>query len=217
MDSDYFALNSIARAEFIISRQRKRLYHRLSTAFYYNRHKTIRFITLTSSPGSGDLPKDFNKLVKKLRRVCPIDFIEYLSGKDLMKYKKMLEPMNFEYLAVFTEEGHGVIHLIYVGDYIPFQFLQEIWQECHNAYGVNIKQVKDVYNASGLAGYVLSQYVRGQNALKTYRHSKRFLPDGYQSRWNRIKRDHRGESLDIKILHYHNWLDTLHQQKLNTD
>lgn len=212
---DYFEFDKICKQEYIVSRQRKRLYHRLSTAFYYNRHRTIRFVTLTSSPTSGEMKKDFKKLYERLRRACPIDFIDYLSGNDLFKYKKMLEPLKFEYLAVFTSEGFGVVHLIYVGDYIPFKYLQDLWITCHGAYGVNIKMVKDVYNASGLAGYVLSQYCRGQDALKTYRYSKPFLPVGYDHVWKRIKRDNKGRSLDYKLYLFHSWIDTKHQQHIS--
>ena len=212
---DFFEFDRICKNEFIVSRQRKRLYHRLSTAFYYNRHKTIRFITLTSSPSSGEMKKDFKKLYERLRRACPIDFIDYLSGKDLFKYKKMLEPLKFEYLAVFTSEGFGVVHLIYVGDYIPFKYLQDLWIDCHKAYGVNIKQVKDVYNAGGLAGYVLSQYCRGQDALRTYRYSKPFLPKNYEKVWKQIKRDCKGSTIAYKVEKFHAWIDLQHQQKLN--
>jgi len=43
-----------------------------------------------------------------------------------------------EYIATFTNEGYGVIHVVFVGTYIPFEWIQEKWKKIHCAFQVNI-------------------------------------------------------------------------------
>lgn len=198
-----------------LKRQRKRLYQRLSTFFYYHRHRTIRFVTLTSSPSSPDLRLAFQHLISKIRKTAPIDFVYDLKGKELFNYKAMLEPLKFEYIAVTTNEGCGVIHLIYVGDYIPFNWLQEQWMIFNNAYGVNIKKVDSVYNSAGLAGYIITQYVGSQSALRRFNWSKGAYPPDFIKVWRSVKRDNKGRGLERMVRAYQAWLDECHQQKLN--
>jgi hypothetical protein len=75
----------------------------------------LRFLTLTSSPGSPRVvQKSLQILVKRIRRMF---------GK-------------FEYCAVHTSEDHGVIHLLYRGCFIPIAWLRHAWYDIHRAFEV---------------------------------------------------------------------------------
>ena len=195
-------------------RQRKRIFQRLSSGFYFHKSRTIRFLTLTSSPRSGPIRDDWKEFVKRVRRSCPIDFIEHLSGAPLMSFKSMLEPVRFEYLAVFTDEGEGVVHCVYVGDYLPVEWIRDLWSDIHQAYGVNIRFVRSCYNPGGLAGYLITQYVGKQNAIRHYQMSKGWLPSGYADAWTKIKRDYKKDDITKRLVRWHKWLDKFHQKQL---
>lgn len=187
-------------------RQRGRIFHRLVTGIYWHRGKTFRFLTLTSSPRSGDIRLAWQHLVQDIRKTTPAHLAlgGYLKGKDLAKYRKMVEPLTFEYCAVFTEEGHGVIHAIYAGDYLPFTWVQERWQQHHQAYGVNIKKVRPysrkkagsrvvdqdrpAYNPSGLANYMLQRYAAEQDQVRQVKYSQGWVYPGFARDWVAVKR-----------------------------
>lgn len=211
-------------------RQRGRLFHRLVTGMYYHRKKQFRFMTLTSAPNSPDIRRSWQVLVRNIRKTYPVNLIAdgYVSGNALFSFRSVMEPLEFEYFAVFTNEGHGVIHCVYVGDYIPQAWLQEQWMAIHSAYGVNIKFVRPytkerhkkgtytryrgktgdkVYFPAGLAGYMLNQYLRGQNAIRTINHSRGWVYPGFVDDWQKVKRKLRGCPMDEIIHAWHEHLD----------
>jgi len=221
-------------------RQRGRLFHRLVTGMYFHRREQFRFMTLTSSPSSPDIRRSWQVLVKTIRRTYPIHFIAegYVAGNPMLSYRSAFERLRFEYFAVFTDEGCGVIHCVYVGDYIPQAWLQEQWSAIHRAYGVNIKQVRGykkerhqkgsysryrgksgdkVYYPQGLAGYMLNQYLRGQNAIRTINHSKGWVYPGFVDDWQKIKRQLPGASMDEKIHAWHHHLDGMKVPQMTLD
>lgn len=192
-------------------RQRKRLFQRLVTGFYYRRKEEFRFLTVTSAPDSPDLATSWKNFVKQVRN----------------NYGK------FEYFAVFTNEGHGVIHCVFVGSYIPFDWIQQRWKHIHGAYFVNIQSVnrydpkkrkkkggrpkKDdaVYYPAGLAKYVLTQYVKDQNAIRTINFSRSWVYPGFVHDWERVKKQTKDKKKRIAI--WHKYLDDMRykQQELN--
>jgi hypothetical protein len=211
-------------------RQRKRLFQRLITGLYFHRKEQIRFITLTSGQHSPDTLRDsWKEIVKRIRRTTPasLALAGYVPGQDINKWKTFCEPLKFEYLAVFTNEGRGVVHVVAAGDYIPFQWLQDNWSDIHSAYGVNIKKVRPyirrknrkgyrraaprtgdmVYFPPGLASYLLTQYVRNQSAIRWVQHSRGWVYPGFVKDWTRLKRWHKNEPLAEKIQRWHKFLD----------
>lgn len=82
----------------------------------------VRFLTLTSGPGSpSDIHHSFAKLKQRIRR----------------RFK-------FEYVAVREVGKGGMVHLhiVYRGDYIPQAWLSYHWNQIHRAPVVWISQVK---------------------------------------------------------------------------
>jgi hypothetical protein len=120
------------------SAKQKRAFRRLLSGLRVGRycHDDIRFLTLTSSPESGDLTKDFAVLVKRIRR----------------KFGK------FQYCKIRTVEGFGVLHLLYRGCFLPVEWLRKQWFAIHRAFEIWIKPVY----SSGIAQYMVTQYMSNQ-------------------------------------------------------
>jgi len=118
-----------------------RAYKRINSGFTIasQKRESVRFITLTSAVGMRRLSKDFNVLVKRIRR----------------------QYGGFEYLRVTTNEGNGVIHALCRGSYIPQPWLSKNWGDIHKSPVVDIRMVRPY---KGLASYVVSQYVANQGS-----------------------------------------------------
>jgi hypothetical protein len=99
------------------SRKQRRAYHRLMSGFL--RPGPYRFMTLTSAPGS-----DFSEINE--------DF-EVLKKRILRRYGKM------DYWKIKTNEGNGVLHIVYRGPYIPQRWLSRVWDEIHGGKIVDIR------------------------------------------------------------------------------
>ena len=105
--------------------------------------KKVRFMTLTSSPSSSwkELNNHFQVLRKRIERAF---------GKmDYMKFK--------------TNEGYGVLHVIFVGAFIPQQWLSRNWEEIH---GAKIVDVREVRGEKRLARYLISNYLVTQTFVR---------------------------------------------------
>ena len=83
-----------------------------------------------------------------------------------------------------------------------------------SAFHVNIKKVRKVYNAPGLAGYFLAQYVGNQNAINRYQMSRNWLPPGNIRKWAEVKKKYRKKGINVVLARWHEWLDENHQTKL---
>ena len=128
------------------SAKQKRDYQRLLSGI--RRAKTLgkplRFMTLTSSPKSSwaEINAHFGVLVKRIRR----RFGE------------------FEYFKEKTREGHGVLHIVYRGAFIPQRWLSRNWHDIHGAQIVDIRKLRG--SAKALARYLISAYLAGQHFLR---------------------------------------------------
>ena len=147
-------------------RKRKRLYFYLRSGLLWNAGEDLRFLTLTSAPGSPpDLGASFNHLVTVIRRTTPQRLVEdgWLKVGDLGRFypgKPVDEPLRFEYAGCRTDEGYGVIHLMVSGDYLPVRWLRSLWVKIHAAKQLNIQLIK---GRDKVAGYILGQYIGKQN------------------------------------------------------
>lgn len=147
-------------------RKRKRLYFYLRSGLLWNAAGDMRFLTLTSAPGSPpDLGRSFNRLVTVIRRTTPQRLVEdgWLKVEDLGRFypgKPIDEPLRFRYAGCRTDEGHGVIHLLVAGDYLPVRWLRSWWMKIHAARQLNIQLIK---GGDKVAGYILGQYIGKQN------------------------------------------------------
>jgi len=111
----------------------------MNRAFY--RHERVRMLTLTSSLISdyGKISSNFNAFTKRVRR----------------KFGK------FEYFRLFTNEGNGVLHILYRGSYIPHKWVKRAWNELHSAYIVHLREVRR--GPKGIAGYIVGRYLSKHN------------------------------------------------------
>jgi len=124
------------------SKKRGRQFHRVISGVQkaLDEGKTVRFMTLTSSRNSKrDINDDFEILKKRIRR-------RYKSG--------------FEYSKIRTNEGYGVLHIVFKGGYIPQSWLSAQWDEIHQAPVVDIRMLKR-FSGFRLPGYLAAQEVSG--------------------------------------------------------
>ena len=115
----------------------------------------------TSNEGRGhDLKRDVETLVKRVRR----------------RYKTR----SFEYFRVRTDEGNGVVHLLYRGPYIARSWLKAQWEDIHASWNVDIRDSQRYHRA-----YVINQYLCNQEASYTrYSKSWWWIPPGALSVWS---------------------------------
>lgn len=159
-------------------------------------HQYIRFLTLTTSSlcgesvdyGHGSLNKDFQILKQRIKRYSPYRLVNegYLTraqARYFYKKDKYFKKFTLEYFKVETSEGNGVLHILYRGQYLPYNFIVDNWQDIHNSWEVNIQLInKDKPVDSAL--YVVGQYVAGQDtAYVRSSHSWNWVFRGFKSKW----------------------------------
>jgi hypothetical protein len=105
--------------------------------------KKVRFMTLTSSPRSNwrELNNHFQVLRKRIERTF---------GK-------------IDYIKFRTNEGYGVLHIVFVGPFIPQRWLSRNWNEIHGAKIVDIRKVR---GEKRLARYLISNYLVTQTFVR---------------------------------------------------
>lgn len=138
----------------------------------------VRFLTLTTSELQKEnieyspmyLNDNFRKLKQIIRRTKITDLIkfDYIKNSDLRRYypnKQLNDKIIFDYFKVKTNEGNGVLHVVYKGDYIPYNFLVDCWNDLHNSWNINIKRINsDNRSAFRTAAYVVAQYLSNQSS-----------------------------------------------------
>lgn len=127
------------------SAKQKRAYQRLLSGLTRAKAlgKKVRFMTLTSSPSSSwrELNSHFQVLRKRIERAF---------GKmDYMKFK--------------TNEGYGVLHVVYAGSFVPQRWLSCNWNEIHGAEIVDVRKVR---GEKRLARYLISNYLVSQSFVR---------------------------------------------------
>jgi hypothetical protein len=142
------------------------------------RGEIVRFLTLTSCSSSNfaELNRHCENLVKRIRRGY------FLSEEERQRRKRIGKIVRFEYCKVATNEGYGVLHIIYVGEYIPQRWLSKTWKELH---GAEIVYIESLYRGSkGIARYLATQYLSLQNATYTrVSYSSGWVCRGFVKRW----------------------------------
>ena len=106
------------------SKKQKRGFQRILSGFTRAKAlgKNVRFFTLTSSPTS------------KWRQINP--HFQVLRKRIERNYGKI------EYIKFRTNEGYGVLHVLYTCPFIPQRWLSRNWDEIHGAKIVDIRKVK---------------------------------------------------------------------------
>jgi hypothetical protein len=98
-----------------------------------SRRERLRFVTLTSSPEAKgrDLNADFRALKMRILR----------RFRFKMKYWK-----------IRTNEGNGVLHIVFRGKYVPQKWLSDQWADIHKSPVVDIRSLYEI--RKGLEGVV---------------------------------------------------------------
>jgi len=114
-------------------------YHRVLSGVkkaIYNGER-LRFLTLSNKTWNERLNQDFQALKQRVRRAG----------------------YRFQYWKCRTSEGGGVLHIVYRGDFIPQNYLSEMWyQITGDSYIVDIREINyDDYKR--VARYVVSQHL----------------------------------------------------------
>ena len=164
----------------VFDKKQKRAYNTIFTGLKLAKkeNKTVRFLTLNTSGiqvKSEDydefkLNEDFRKLKQRIQRMTPLKMVKdgYIKTSDLRHYYNDIpanKTLDFEYFKVQTNEGNGVLHIVYKGQYLPYNYVVDNWQDIHNSWNVNIKKIGNNRADGGRASsYIVSQYVSSQNS-----------------------------------------------------
>jgi len=172
----------------------RRAYHRVLSGFKIAnqfQHK-LRFLTLTTSKEAfkRDLKEDTNTLVKRIRR----------------------RSKTFEYFRVRTNEGNGVVHILYRGSYIPRAWLKAQWEDIHQSWTVDIRSCQRYH-----AQYVVNQYICAQGGYTRYSMSGLWLPKGSLAVWTGFCTWYPKERVNLWDAFLYNWVVDQQQQRLFED
>lgn len=149
------------------SSKQKRGYHRILSGLKKQAilGRQIRFMTLTTA-NYRDFPM-MNRHFQTLR--YRID----------RKFGKM------QYFKTKTNEGNGVLHIVYAGNYVPQSWLSRNWAELHGGSRiVDIRALKG--STKRIARYLVSQYVAGQSFIRNS-WSWGWVCKGFVYTWERLK------------------------------
>ena len=148
------------------NKKQKRAYHRAKSGIRVAGlvHAPVKHLVLTTSPEGQyrNLSSDFQVLRKRIYR----------------KFHVLLA-----YFKVETNEGYGVLHVLYrAKQYLPQQWLSIQWQEIHKSSYVYIKEVPD----TDIARYVVTQYVAAQgSSYQRCSWSQSWVCRGFVKSWKR--------------------------------
>jgi hypothetical protein len=122
-------------------------------------------MTLTTAVG-GDLrrlSRDFQVLRKRIEH----------------RFRKRLE-----YWKINTNEGNGVMHIVFKGLFIPQAWLSDAWRSIHGAKIVDIRALKNS-SSKKLANYLVGNYLCKQS-FERMSWSWNWVYRGFCSTWKRI-------------------------------
>lgn len=143
----------------ITARKRKRTFQRIMSGL--SKPGLVRFLTLTSSPESGEMQRDWRRLVMHLRR-----------RGWMQDYIKVSE---------FTKGGLRHEHILYRGSYISQVYLSRLWESIHQAPVVWVKLAGQKRRT---AGYLSKYMSKGTSARLCYSWS--WVYRGFAGVWRRL-------------------------------
>ena len=167
-------------------RKRRRCFHRVISGIERWGVRDLRFITLTSSPGSPlNIQYSFRRLLGYLRR----------AGK-VKAYVKCLE---------LTKSGLQHLHVLYAGKFIPQICLSALWAHIHGAPVVHIEAAYG--RKVGVAGYLAKYMAKASLNGRGYSWSWGWCHLGISRTWRWFRRGASAEHVSFSSLldawHYH--------------
>lgn len=177
--------------------KQRRAYHRIMSGLTHHRGSKLRFLTLTMAEGT---PKRklmvawrvFKERVKRLS-VGRLIKMGYLKPSDIGRYyrgKGLATSFKFDYVLIRTEEGNGVLHVLYFGEYLPQKWVSDVWREITgNSYIVDIRCVRGIVEEEkGLCRYIIGKYLTGQPHFEHLAYSWGWVCKGFVKIWRRFGR-----------------------------
>jgi hypothetical protein len=160
----------------------------------HKNNKKVRFLTLTTSELQKNnilydeykLNDSIRKLKQRIQRITVMELLKnnYIKSSDIRRYysnQPLNKKFNFQYFRIRTNEGNGVAHILYKGNYIPYNWLVDNWFDLHNSWNIDIKLIKN--NVKKTSRYLVSQYLSNQGTS--------FVRSSQS--WDWIKRNYRQE------------------------
>lgn len=148
------------------NKKQKRAYHRCKSGIKVSTilHIPVKHLVLTTSPEASarNIANDFQILRKRIYR----------------KFGVLLS-----YFMVHTNEGYGVLHILYRSKkYLPQKWVSNQWEDIHHSSYVYIKEVPD----SDIARYVVTQYVANQGtSYQRCSWSQSWVQKGFVKAWQK--------------------------------
>jgi hypothetical protein len=214
-----------------LNSKQKRAFQTVLSGLNYAKYgkKTIRFLTLTTSAlcmenvnyDDGSINKDFQVLKKRIQRYSPYKLYKegYISKNKMAKiykHKDYFKKFKFEYFKVHTNEGNGVLHILYRGSYLPYNFLVDNWNEIHLSWDINIMQI-NLKDSKSASGYIVSQYIGNQNT--SYVRSSQswsWVYRGFKTDYNDLRAPYDLLNENQRYRFYTIWNNILQQKAINT-
>jgi hypothetical protein len=131
----------------VYTKKQRRAFQRLMSGLTVgkSRRERLRFLTLTSSTESKgrNLNADFRTLKMRILR----------KFRFKMKYWK-----------IRTNEGNGVLHIVFRGKYIPQEWFSEQWADVHKSPIVDIRSLRETRKGlTGTVFYLVGNYLARQS------------------------------------------------------
>jgi hypothetical protein len=164
-----FALRKCVPENGGYTKKQRRAFQRLMSGLTVgkSRRERLRFMTLTSSPES--VGRNLNADLRALK---------------MRIYRKFHFQM--KYWKIRTNEGNGVLRIIFRGKYVPQKWLSEQWAEIHKSPIVDICSLYETKRGlRGIAFYLIGNYLTKQSFERmSWGHSWVF--PAFVSCWKRL-------------------------------
>lgn len=156
--------------------KQKRTYQRLLSGITRasNAGHTLRMLTLTSPSSHPRTPEGGQLLTKRF---------QVLRKSVKRKYGYLME-----YCRVRTDEGFGVLHIVYRAGkkgYIPHSWLKKEWKRIH---GAQIVYIQKLYGKNKrIAGYLAAHYISRHHRFMRTSWSWGWCFRGFVGLWARVR------------------------------
>jgi hypothetical protein len=164
------------------------------------------------------LVKAFDCLKSRIRAYSPYKLYKegYILKRNLSYYfpdRNYFRPLKFEYLKVKTKEGvSGTYHVLFYGDYLPYNFLVDLWiYYTGTAWDVDIRiadKKKSRKDRISLAYYCVNQYVVNQNGYDRFSNSWNWCFRGFSSVYHEFLQGHKHLNYDERNYLWLNFLES---------
>jgi hypothetical protein len=192
--------------------KQKRSFQSILSGLKFSRYgnRPVRFLTLTTSSvmvqsvdfAPGVLNSHFQVLRKRILRYSPYRMYKegYITKGEMNRFyshSDLTKRFHFEYFKVETNEGNGVLHIVYRGSYLPHSWISSVWSEIHNSPIVNIRLL-DFNDMKKTSCYIVSQYMSSQgSSYVRSSQSWNWVFRGFKSMWYLLKRGYRYECFSL--------------------